>query len=403
MAESSQLNELLAQYRTVGELNSEGVFTVDLARALPKLEKFQLPKPHFGLLKVIQSAVASGASRIELHFTATTLSIEHDGEPPSAEQLRTLLDHLMAPDLPVRGRSLRDLAIGVNTTLARGSRWVEVCARQPDGWVRQRWLGRVESEQAEIQPRFAGGSGFNLRFAMRRGFQESASQLFGLGGKSVSSLLTRSRDAMDEDARAIYDRCRYAPVDLRINGRRVPPASFGQRVLKRWSPFHLREHRRPNLVDLLLVSRESSTHLLNAPSGEGAPFRYQVSVEMEQGELKVLPEVTEARGDYGKRCWGWVGIRNCGTVPFQVALIKDGVHLTSMAPKELGLPSGVSATLVAEGLKLDLSQFRLVKGEPLENRLKALGGIVALGASRCLKDGRHDSSQKDLLLALKRC
>ena len=396
MADSDGLAQLLSEYRQEGSLNSEGVFTVDLAKALPKLEKFQLPEPHFGLLKVVQSAIASDANKVWVRISPTTLAIEHDGNPPKLKALRELLSYLMAKDHPVEDRILRDLAIGVNTTLARGSSWVEVCIREEGGWARQRWLARDDAQADEELRALASQSEARVRFAMRRSMMGAASEVIGLAKRDFKGLLTGSRDAMDSDARAIYDRCRYAPATIHINGRKIPSGGFGERVMRRWSPFYLREHRKPNLIDVYLVDEQTSPHLMDSPVGSEATYKYIQPVTFGKDGLKTAGplQLWKANEQLHRRCWGWLGMRQRFNVPFTAALVKDGVHLTSLAPEQLSLPEGLSCLLVAEGLPLDLSQFRLVKSEPLLERLNWISNTLARVAGRLINDGLKVSPEQ---------
>ena len=372
---SVELAAVLEGLRSVGELDSSGTFTVDLAKALPKLEKFQLPKPHFGLLKIIQSAVVSGATTVLTSFTTASIRIEHNGIPPTPEEMKNILSYLMSADHPTHERALRDLAIGINTTLARGASWVEVKVQDSEGWSSQRWLSRQEiKESKKVQ---AASKGMTFSFVMRRTLGQAASQMLSLGRKDVGDLMAGRRDALDEDSQAVFDRCRHAPVAIYIDGRKVPPSLFGRKVTRNWGPFTSRVHRRSNLMDVFLSCRERSPHLLSPPTGSDARFKYIVPGRFEDGKWVQVskPEPLLDLSVLDRRCFGVFGVRGVASVPGSVTLVKDGVDLTTLAPPVL--PKGVTSVLTAEGLPLDLSHFRIVAGAQIQERLSWLSTTLS--------------------------
>ena len=69
------LEGFLARQESLGQWDSQGVFTVALAEARKKLSKFALKDPAFYVLKVIQAGVAMGATLMEVNTNATGLSV----------------------------------------------------------------------------------------------------------------------------------------------------------------------------------------------------------------------------------------------------------------------------------------------------------------------------------------
>ena len=372
---SLELEAVLTGLRSEGSLDSSGVFTVDLTKALPKLEKFQLPKPHFGLLKIVQSGVVAGADKIQCSFGTSAIRIEHNGKPPKPNELKEILSYLMAADQPPTERSLRDLAIGVNTALARGGSWVEVGVLHDGEWVSQRWTKRDKSEQTAIPQHQK--SDMTTRFVMQRTTGQMASQAWTTASKKdIFDMLSKNRDSMDEDPRAIYDRCRHAPVDIFLDGVRLPDSPFGRVITKRWSPITVKQHRKANLLELYALCDEDSPHLLTPADQSQASLklyregRIIDGVWSPLGPLQVLPNQKLAR----RRCYTVAGIRHSSLSPGTVTLVKDGVDLTTMAPPNI--PKGVNAIVSAEGLKLDLSHFRIVEGPEIAERLSWLSRFV---------------------------
>ena len=377
----ADLADLLQSMASEGAVNSSGVFTVDVRAALPKLEKFQLPRPHFGILKVVQSAVASGATYVDTNFGSTGITIEHDGEAPDADALRDLLSYLLSGDRAGE-RWLRDLAIGVNTSLARGASWVEVAARGQYGWSRQRWASREDAVQLE-SPADQGKA--NVRFVVRNTASQLASGLWKMGNKDIFGMMSGSRDVMEEDAQAVFDRCRFCPVKVRINGRELPASSISASVVRRWSVFTQVQHRKPNLLEISLLAKEPSPHLMSAPPVSQARHRMIVAGEFDgQGFHAQEPFYLAPPGELpARRCYAILGIRGNANVPGEMILIKDGVELTRLTPP--AFPRGVSAIITTEGLRLDLSQFRLVATDEALDRIDWITAMIARASARALK------------------
>lgn len=395
-----ELAEYLHAMSAEGSVNSSGIFTIDVRAALPKLEKFQLPRPHFGILKVVQSAVASGASFVETDFGSTGITIEHDGIPPNAEELRDLLSYLLSSNRAADERALRDLAVGVNTSLARGASWVEVAARTDIGWVRQRWASRDESAQLELP---ADGGKATVRFVVRNSAGQVASGLWGtLAKKDIQGMLTGSRDEMSEDAQAVFDRCRYAPAVVRINGRTVPSASFGQVVTRRWSAFTTLEHRQANLLEFYLQASEESPHLMSAPETSQARHRFSLTGLFDGREFEAQAFPVLVDGPLApRRCFAILGLRGKSNVPGEMIVVKDGVELTRLTPPSF--PKGVSAVVTAEGLRLDLSQFRLIDAPETRERVRWLSQAASLAARHTLKlsmEGELSATEHEFLTTL---
>ncbi len=394
------LAEYLQAMSTEGSVSSSGVFTIDVRAALPKLEKFQLPRPHFGILKVVQSAIASGASFVKTDFGSTGITIEHDGAPPQAEELRDLFSYLLSSNRAASERALRDLAVGVNTSLARGASWVEVAARTENGWVRQRWASRDESAQLEL-PSDRGKA--TVRFVVRNSAGQVASELWGtLAKKDIQGMLKGSRDEMSEDAQAVFDRCRYAPAVVRINGRTVPSASLGQVVRRRWSTFTTVEHRRANLLEFYLQASEESPHLMSAPDTSVARYRFSLSGIFDGREFQSQASPRMVTSQMApRRCFAIFGLRGKSNVPGEMIVVKDGVELTRLTPP--GFPKGVSAVVTAEGLRLDLSQFRLVDAPETRERVRWISQMASTAARHALEhkaDGELSDIEHEFLTDL---
>lgn len=106
---------LLDQLRSAGQIESEGRFTLDLARALEKLRDHRLAVPHEYALALLSAAVRSGATRFDVRPEPSQVEYEFDGEPFPRAELEGLLSHLLGGG--VRPAVL-DLAAGVHAAMA---------------------------------------------------------------------------------------------------------------------------------------------------------------------------------------------------------------------------------------------------------------------------------------------
>lgn len=374
----SLLDSLAAQ----GTPNSSGVFTVDVSASLSKLQRFQLPNPYFGVLKVIQSAIASQATFIETKFNSRMITIEHDGLPPNTEQLRNLFSYLLTSNRDSDKRALRDLAVGLNTSLARGASWVEISVKDGHDWVQQRWVSRAESTVLN-QPNRKSRSRF--RFSIRHARHQTTSSLIKLMTKTdIFQYVTGHRQALLQDAQIVFDRCRFLPVRLILNGYRLPPMVLNRPVIKRWSVFKRVEHRPANLLEVCLYTQEPSPHLLVAPPKSSARFQLSANIDFDgQAPSAARNFRNDGQPSLSRNCFAILGIRPSWNLPAELVVVKDGVELTRLSPPSL--PRGVSVVMVAEGMPLDLSQFRLIDNKQTHERLEWLTEMLIETAHRALE------------------
>ncbi len=98
--------------RSAGQLDSEGVFTIDERHALLKLGAFQLPKPATWVLKLVQAAVAAGAPhmRIKQGVAATIFEFESQVELDVREMMASLTS-----TQEVLSRPLTHLTLGLRS------------------------------------------------------------------------------------------------------------------------------------------------------------------------------------------------------------------------------------------------------------------------------------------------
>lgn len=109
-------------------LVESGSLRVDRARALDKLQRFQLGDPSFGFYFWVRCAVASGATRVSLAPFYTAYEIRFDGEPLSKAELRDPYAALFA-EAP--SRRAKHLAYAVLWASRLGGSTMTVCSGPP--------------------------------------------------------------------------------------------------------------------------------------------------------------------------------------------------------------------------------------------------------------------------------
>ncbi|MCD4786172.1 MAG: hypothetical protein K8T10_20310 [Candidatus Eremiobacteraeota bacterium] len=118
--------DILEEYKSEGEFDSVGHFTLDKKKAREKMKKYQLIYPHYYVLELVQAAVASGATNIEVYVDADDCIITFDGEPYSREDLDSMYSSLFVSQSDLRLERYRELAIGINSALALNPKFIKL-------------------------------------------------------------------------------------------------------------------------------------------------------------------------------------------------------------------------------------------------------------------------------------
>ncbi|HEY0136767.1 MAG TPA: hypothetical protein VGB85_21945, partial [Nannocystis sp.] len=113
----STIDAVIAQARRPGNFSERRRFTLARTQAIQKLRQFALADPAAYILELIQSAVANGATWIEVVRDSETVTVAYIGGGIPESALGRLFDFLFASkDDPGLGY-LRELAIGVNALM----------------------------------------------------------------------------------------------------------------------------------------------------------------------------------------------------------------------------------------------------------------------------------------------
>ncbi len=111
---SESLNEFLATVATSGQVESEGVFTLDADKARSKLAAFQLADPYLYAAHLVSTAVLSGASYLNVARDGVSITFDYDGQGYDGSQLHSLMRHLLEGS----DRRLQELAIALAGAMA---------------------------------------------------------------------------------------------------------------------------------------------------------------------------------------------------------------------------------------------------------------------------------------------
>ncbi len=222
-----KLHDLLASMSGEGEVVSEsGDFTIHVSKAEDKLKEFQPTNPFFYILKLVQSAVLAGATQIDVQCQAHQVSLEHDGLPPKANQLQDLLNYLFlaaeeqnSPELS----SLNRLASSVNTAVAAHARELLIaCSREGESY-QQTWT----ADGTEFTTLDPTDTQQGTRFLLKRKSEDVTCALRHVGDTRLLDLVKGHRNAIQKEEAALWDRCIFSPIPIRVNGQRVDRTEFG--------------------------------------------------------------------------------------------------------------------------------------------------------------------------------
>jgi hypothetical protein len=212
----SSIDQVIARSRQQGEFTERKRFTVARANAIRKMRQFALADPYFYVLELIQSAVANGASYIDVSVQKSDFVLSYVGGGYDRDELTQLFDFLFAAKSDMSYSDLRQLALGVNAMMLM----------EPAEIVIESGDGTLENTTRVV---FQGGKDIvdlGTPESPLRGTFIRASKLKRSKIRSKSNL--HPTDYGPEETRAIEERCLCAPVPILVNDR----APFGYSTLR---------------------------------------------------------------------------------------------------------------------------------------------------------------------------
>ncbi len=212
----SSIDAVIAQARRPGNFSERRRFTLARSQAIQKLRQFALADPAAYILELVQSAIANGASWIQIERERDSVTLAYIGGGIPEEALGRLFDFLFASKDSAELGYLRELAIGINALLSF----------EPDRVV-------IESGDGSL----AGTTRMELvpgKDSLDVGRPDHA-----LAGTFIRAEgLRRSRD-IERERRVLEVRCLTAPVAILYNGepmfgystQRIPGLlGYGRRI-----------------------------------------------------------------------------------------------------------------------------------------------------------------------------
>ncbi|MBI3927884.1 MAG: hypothetical protein HY319_20250 [Armatimonadetes bacterium] len=370
-----ELEDLLGELKSAGRVESSGQFSLDIRKATPKLQEYQLKEHqrYFYALKIVQAAIAAGAQEITVDCNNQRVKIEYDGRVPDRTELAELLHYLFESEARTEVRHLRALAFGINTAVGVGAHEIRLDCNAGKEAYCHRWV-HGEVSQSDIRPWHKAS---RMRFYLSRRMDEVARGWWNTANCDITDLLKGRRAAMEKEQAAVYDRCPYAPARISLNGTPVNHFVFGEprfpgyEIYKDPHPGATRVpwwlqlsdrstfvkgvcHRRHHLVERHVAARRNSPCSIPVPA---------------QPHATILQRVGDFDGG-GRFCELLVGIEMDLKRRSRVTIIEDGVILCQESP-ELGIP-GVVALMSSDGLTKDISGFQVVKNEAWYRRMDEL-------------------------------
>ena len=324
------------------EAESSGEFTIDPQRAR-EMAEFQLASPHFYLLKWLQAAVALGAYFFDLRINGDRVEVIFGAPETPGVEPQGLLQSMARVHSQEPGFR-RHLCLGLLTS---GKHPLELEVAQPENFFAVRFPeGSVEETSKPNWYKRNEETWFRI-----------------LLKRQADSLQT----ALERDL--IAWRGRLAPLLLVINGSRQHGSYRG------WDTAQVPDwHTELSLPFLVLVSyRQGTAFHLQAPDQRAAekagPFWLRTA--MTTTELRAPPFAY--KGPQPEK--GMVACNLAFTIDSHlekrdtpVTFVQDGVCLDPIYVP-LGVP-GLTLFADGNGLKVDLSEFGVVRDEPaLRQRL----------------------------------
>lgn len=279
--------------------DSSGTFTL-----APERLQCILPDPYLAIVKVVQAAVAGGATGVSIESDPLGTTVTWDGPPADLKDLQHAL---------VEDGARHHLAVAVHAPLAAIARQVEVQTPEARGvWAGgNHWLKPAK--------------GKHNRYRLTRNLR--------------AATVVLNRYFTYPEVSLLQERCRYAPIPVLCNGRRLNPVTLGARGEHAEESYVLAEEGDLEPVLAPAVSYAERPPRLPARCLNGKPVPCRA----------VLIQRTDDR-------------------PGRALFLQHGV-VAAVEPLE---HDGLVALLSCQGLTLDLTGFALVRDEALEERMKGL-------------------------------
>jgi hypothetical protein len=204
-AQLPAVERLIQELAAGGSEPEEGKFTLAREEALAKMKKFQFAEPRRYVLELTRAAVLKKATRIEFAIDADDMRMTFDGEPFTKEDFDLLFNAVFTRrgDPSIRARA--GLALGINAAFALEPRRIRVTSGDGNkGAVCEFRPG--QPDRIDDHPPGFEGTEIHVKSPVKLGNM----------GRFVKNL---ARQLPEE--RIIKDQCRFAAVEVILDGKRV--------------------------------------------------------------------------------------------------------------------------------------------------------------------------------------
>ena len=368
------VDDLLNQLSAEGELQSSGRFTVDVSKAKEKLAQFQFEDAFYYILKLVQAAVAGGASGLALQSRTAEVEVTILGLGFNPYQLENVLYSLMA-DRSETTPSLRHFAMGLNAAV--NTRASEIMVQSFDGkeGLEVRWTKKGQRSTGwEPSKPLA-----QTRMLLKRTAADVLSDISAkLASRDVFSMFSGDRKGMDREQALIYDHCAFCPMPITINGRPCPGYDLGvppysgvlstlwSRIFDDGSSVDPKHH----LFELYLPKTGDSS--LSGPRMTHSRWPRGFEKNSQYSAILVVPARLAEDS--------------------VVMPVRDGISLKPFKVAWDG--PGAILYLDANDLEVDLTEVNLIKNERTLGVLGGLGRTLCEGGLQYLSSGKGIPSPK---------
>lgn len=203
----SSIDEVISRSRQPGTFSERKQFTVARANAIRKMRQFALADPHFFALELIQSALANGATYIDIASEPKFFALSYIGGGYAEQELGQLFDFLFASKSDLEHSDLRQLALGINAMMLM----------EPDTITVESGDGTIEGTTRAV---IRGGSDVVEVGRPDKALQGTFISATKLKRAKIKHKSTLGRSEYGEaECAAIEERCLTAPVPILVNGR----------------------------------------------------------------------------------------------------------------------------------------------------------------------------------------
>lgn len=355
-----RIEDLLKDLADDGVMESTGSFTLDPKKAEEKLRHFSFAEAHHYLLKILQCAVAGGATWVKVITGAGKVCVEFDGDTMAEGEVAALAGYLLSQELAVEQRRFRHLAAGLRGAAACGPEAVIF-----DFFTGSRRVRRIWDKAGWRQAECPGDNKPALhRFILDRTFGQS---MTAAKEEFVSAIGT----GYTAEEKMLVDRCRYAVCGILLDGETVPGPRFGEARYPGYdigSDPNPGEARPPRYIRSGFFLKDdymvADHHLIERLVPSTADFPGCLPLPVSEATLRLDPPESGL-------CCAWIAI-TAALDPPRITYVEDGVIVESERDASDIPVAGFHAVVSTIGLQKDLTGFQLVRDESFERQRKWL-------------------------------